>query len=68
VGIYAAEDHDENGKNKVNPLFIQRHEINPGKTYHTTQVKGKPVKTGIDPYNKLIDRIPDVNTKNIDMK
>ena len=27
----------------------------------TVRVKGKPVKAGIDPYNKLIDRVPDDN-------
>ncbi len=61
VGVFAAEDKDENGRTRVNPLYIQKHKLKPGQTSITIKVKGEPVKAGIDPYNKLIDRIPDDN-------
>ncbi|RIW18578.1 hypothetical protein D0X99_02515 [Algoriphagus lacus] len=62
VGVFAAEDKDENGRTRVNPLYIQKHKIKPGESTLTFKVKGEPVKAGIDPYNKLIDRLPDDNT------
>jgi hypothetical protein len=33
----------------------------------TIHVKGKPIKAGIDPYNKLIDRIPVDNIGEVDI-
>ncbi|OOG69433.1 M1 family aminopeptidase [Algoriphagus sp. A40] len=62
IGVFAAEDKDENGRTRVNPLYIQKHKIKPGESTITFKVKGEPVKAGIDPYNKLIDRLPDDNT------
>ena len=66
VGVFAAEDKDENGRTRVNPLYIQKHKIKPGQTTLTVKVKGEPVKAGIDPYNKLIDRLPDDNTVSVE--
>ena len=68
VGIFAADDTDENGKDRVNPLFVQKYKIKPGETTLTIRVKGEPSKAGIDPYNKLIDRIPDDNTISVDVE
>ncbi len=68
IGIFAAEDQDENGRDRVNPLYIQKYKIKPGETALTIRVKGEPVKAGIDPYNKLIDRAPDDNTVSVEMK
>ncbi|WPR74560.1 ABC transporter permease/M1 family aminopeptidase [Algoriphagus sp. NG3] len=62
VGIFAADDRDENGKDRVNPIFVEKYKLKPGETTLTIRVKGEPAKAGIDPYNKLIDRIPDDNT------
>lgn len=62
IGVFAAEDKDENGRTRVNPLYIQKYKIKPGESTITFKVKGEPVKAGIDPYNKLIDRLPDDNT------
>jgi ABC-2 type transport system permease protein len=67
VGVFAADDQDENGKDRVNPLFIQKYKLKPGETSITIRVKGEPAKAGIDPYNKLIDRIPDDNTISVDI-
>lgn len=66
VGVFAAEDKDENGRNRTNPLYIQKHKIKPGETTLQIRVKGGvPTKAGIDPYNKLVDRIPDDNVLNV---
>ncbi|MFT7035226.1 MAG: ABC-2 type transport system permease protein [Cyclobacteriaceae bacterium] len=67
VGIFASEDKDENGKDRVNPLYLQKHKIKPGETSLTIRVKGEPEKAGIDPLNKLIDRIPDDNTISVEI-
>lgn len=65
IGIFAAETKNKEGRTQTNPLYIKKHRFTPGK--HTLEiiVKGKPVKTGIDPYIKLIDRIPDDNVKDL---
>jgi hypothetical protein len=68
IGVFAAEDKDENGRTRVNPLYIQKYKIKPGESTITFKVKGEPVKAGIDPYNKLIDRLPDDNTISVEVK
>jgi ABC-2 type transport system permease protein len=68
IGIFAADDTDENGKDRVNPLYLQKYKIKPGETTLTIRVKGEPAKAGIDPLNKLIDRLPDDNTTTVDLE
>ncbi|MCS5490620.1 ABC transporter permease/M1 family aminopeptidase [Algoriphagus limi] len=68
IGVFAEEDTDENGRTRVNPLYIQKHKIKPGQSTITVRVKGEPVMAGIDPYNKLIDRIPDDNTMDVEIE
>lgn len=68
VGIFAAEDKDKNGKSRINPLFLKKYKLAPGEKTITIKVRGEPVKAGIDPYNKLIDRRPDDNTIAIDFE
>ncbi|MFT4855443.1 MAG: ABC-2 type transport system permease protein [Planctomycetota bacterium] len=68
IGIFAADDTDENGKDRVNPLYLQKYKIKPGETTLTIRVKGEPAKAGIDPLNKLIDRLPDDNTATVDLE
>ncbi len=68
IGIFAAEDQDENGRDRVNPLYIQKYKIKPGETTLTIRVKGEPVKAGIDPYSKLIDREPDDNMISVEIE
>ena len=62
----------DDGKNKDGlttkvPLYMQKRNIRPGEQVIEVTVKGKPVKAGIDPYNKLIDRVSDDNLVNVDM-
>jgi ABC-2 type transport system permease protein len=66
IGVFAAESRNKMGQKQINPVFIKKYKLKPGEQTITIRVKGKPVKAGIDPYNKLIDRIPDDNMIAID--
>jgi ABC-type transport system involved in multi-copper enzyme maturation permease subunit len=66
VGVFAADSTDKNGRTKTNPLYLQKYKLKDGEHTITVHVKGEPVRAGIDPYNKLIDRIPDDNTGEIE--
>jgi aminopeptidase N len=68
IGIFGEETKDKNGRKQTNPLFLQKYKLPEGAKTITIKVKGKPVKAGIDPYNKLIDRIPDDNTGSVDIE
>ena len=63
IGIFAEDGKNEKGMTKKVPLYLKKHWLTPGEHKLEFTVKGKPVKAGIDPYNKLIDRIPDDNMK-----
>ena len=67
VAIFGEETKDKDGRKKINPIYIQKYKLAQGEKKITLHVKGKPVKAGIDPYNKLIDRIPDDNLGDVDM-
>jgi hypothetical protein len=68
IGIFAAEDTDENGRKRTNPLYLEKHKIAPGEHSITIQVQGEPVKAGVDPLNKLIDRKKDDNIIDVEME
>jgi hypothetical protein len=53
IGVLGANDE---------PLYLKKHRIRTGETTLTLEVNAKPVKAGIDPVVKLIDRRPDDNT------
>lgn len=61
IGIFTEEGKNKKGMTTKTPLYLKKHWLGEGE--HTLEfiVKGKPLKAGIDPYNKLIDRIPDDN-------
>ncbi len=52
IGVLGADDA---------PLYLKKHRIKTGETTLTVEVIGKPLKAGIDPVIKLIDRRPDDN-------
>src|SRR5438105_10910309 len=52
IGVLGADDA---------PLYLKKHRIKTGETTPTVEVTGKPLKAGIDPVIKLIDRRPDDN-------
>ena len=49
-------------------LYLQKHKITKPVTVIEIEVDEEPYKAGIDPYNKLIDRQPDDNTKRVKEK
>ncbi|MBL7828193.1 MAG: hypothetical protein JNJ57_16295 [Saprospiraceae bacterium] len=61
IGIFAADKVEDSGKKLTQPLYLQKHRLKPGDHTIVITVSGKPEKAGIDPYNKLIDRIPEDN-------
>jgi hypothetical protein len=60
IGVFAKSDNDNNlGK----PLVLQRLKITKKENVFTFKVKELPYNAGIDPYNYIIDRMPDDNIK-----
>jgi aminopeptidase N len=47
---------------KEKPLYLRKHKIEHNEQEFTLQVDAIPVRAGIDPWNKLVDRSPDDNT------
>lgn len=68
IGIFTEDGKNKKGMNKKVPLYLKKHWLGPGEHTLELVITGKPVKAGIDPYNKLIDRIPDDNLRNVDVK
>ncbi len=52
-----------NGKTTETELYLQKRMIDKPKMDFEITVDEEPVKVGIDPYNKLVDRTPDNNTR-----
>ncbi|BAU54330.1 ABC transporter permease/M1 family aminopeptidase [Mucilaginibacter gotjawali] len=63
IGIFAADSKNKEGRTQVHPLCLKRYKLAHGRHAFTLIVKGKPVRAGIDPYSKLIDRNPNDNMK-----
>ncbi len=61
IGIFGSKE--VNGKKTETELYLQKRKINKNKMDFEIIVSEEPVKVGIDPYNKLIDRTPDNNSK-----
>lgn len=63
VGVFAEPTDD---KNLGKPLVYQRIKITKKDNTFKFFTKVKPYQAGIDPYNYIIDRVPDDNVKKID--
>lgn len=63
IGVFG--NKDVNGKKTETELYLQKRKIDKNKMEFEITVDEEPVKVGIDPYNKLIDRVPDNNTKSL---
>lgn len=61
IGIFKEDGQDDRGMEEKQPLYLKKHWLKPGEHTLTFTVTEKPVKAGIDPYTKLIDRIPEDN-------
>jgi len=65
VGVFQNDTIVEGMTRKV-PMVLEKKWVKPGKSTFTYITDKMPVKVGVDPYNKMIDRIPDDNMKNIE--
>tara|TARA_R110001583_G_scaffold70470_2_gene199448 strand:+ start:146 stop:3595 length:3450 start_codon:yes stop_codon:yes gene_type:complete len=61
IGIFDTDNKNVQGITIKTPLLLDRIWVKPGKSTHTFITNKLPLKVGIDPYNKMIDRIPDDN-------
>lgn len=66
IGVFGEDTENEVGMKKKTPLYLKKHWVKPGEHTFTFTVTEKPVKAGIDPYNKMIDRISDDNLKAVE--
>jgi len=67
IAILTDDGKNKDGMTTKVPLYMQKRSLLPGNHVIEVTVKGKPVKAGIDPYNKLIDRVSDDNLVTVDM-
>ena len=49
-------------------IYLKKYKIDKEEKKFEINVSERPVKAGIDPINKLIDRNPDDNTKSVSLK
>jgi len=66
LGVFAEDGKNAQGMKAKTPLYLQKHWLGEGEQTFEFTVQGKPVKAGIDPYNKLIDRVPEDNLKAVE--
>jgi ABC-type transport system involved in multi-copper enzyme maturation permease subunit len=59
IGVFARGADGTEATEKV--LYLTKHVLPDGDSSLTVTVEGTPYEAGIDPYNKLIDRVPDDN-------
>lgn len=63
VAVFGEEEVDGRKKQKV--LFMEKRRINAAEPTFEVVVQEKPVRVGIDPYHKLVDRNIDDNVKRV---
>lgn len=63
IGIFGEDQKNDQGMTEKTPLYLKKQWIKPGQSTLTITVSEEPKKVGIDPYNKMIDRIPNDNMK-----
>lgn len=66
IGVFAKDGTNEQGLVEKQPLYLEKRWLTPGEHVIEIYVDEAPVKAGIDPYNKLIDRVSDDNLIDVD--
>ena len=66
VGLFGEDETNDDGITVKNPLYFELKWLSVGDNTFTITTDEKPLKAGIDPYNKLIDRNSDDNLKSIE--
>jgi len=61
IAVFDNDIKNKQGMIVKSPLVLEKVWVKPGTSTFTYTTKKLPVKAGIDPYNKMIDRIPDDN-------
>ncbi len=64
VAVFARPQGGKEGSERV--LYLEKHHITPDTKQIRVTVAEQPYEAGLDPYNKLIDRVPDDNRKTVD--
>jgi hypothetical protein len=64
IGVFAQGEGGKDGK----PLYLEKRTLPDGDSTITVLVDGKPTMAGIDPYNELIDKVPNDNRKSVTMQ
>ena len=67
IGVFESDSKNKDGIIAKSPLILEKVWVKPGKSTFKYITKKLPVKAGIDPYNKMIDRIPDDNLKTLEV-
>ncbi len=66
IAVFDKDTENEQGMTIKAPLVLEKTWVKPGKSTYTYVTNKMPVKAGIDPYNKMIDRIPDDNLVSVE--
>lgn len=66
VGLFGEDETNDDGFTVKNPFYFELKWLSPGDNTFTIITDEKPLKAGIDPYNKLIDRNSDDNLKSVE--
>ncbi|GAA4275113.1 M1 family aminopeptidase [Aquimarina gracilis] len=66
VGLFGEDIIDDQEVPLKNPYYLERKWLQPGDNTFTIITDKKPIKAGIDPYNKLIDRNSNDNLKSVE--
>jgi ABC-type transport system involved in multi-copper enzyme maturation permease subunit len=66
IGLFGEDITNDNGITIKNPFYFKLRWLKPGDNTFTIVTDKKPIKAGIDPYNKLIDRNSDDNLKKVE--
>lgn len=65
IGAFASDTKNARGRTVVHPLYLQKYKLTAGLHMIRFYVTAKPQRVGIDPYNKLVDRHPNDNLKEL---
>ncbi len=68
IGLFGQDIVDDQEVPLKNPYYLERKWLKPGENTFTIITDQKPVKAGIDPYNKLIDRTSGDNLKPVEQE
>lgn len=66
IAVFDEDGKNKNGMTVKSPLVLKKEWVKPGKSTFTFTTSKLPIKAGIDPYNKMIDRVPDDNLMTVE--